>query len=1210
MIKRLSFWLLLAALLVPGLEPALGQGTTSRVMGVVQDPSMAPVPGATIVLTNEATGVSFVTHSTSAGTYVFDSVQVGTYTLTAEMPGFKKFVSKGNALTIGQPLTINVTLEVGEIAEVVEVVEAAELVQTSTSGNFGNLVEEKMITDLPIVGVRGRNPLNFVLFQPGVVSGANTGGGVHVHGARDRAWNFTLDGIDTNETSAGGSNFSPLRTNPDMLAEFRVLTSNFTAEFGRNSGGQVTMVTKSGSNELHGTAFWYYQTPRLHANEYQNNINNLPKRQFVQHIPGFSLGGPVVKNKTFFFTNLQLLRTRETRSVTSLVYTEQARRGIFRYVRGGRNLPAGVTGASVDSSGNVIPGLNIGTYDIAANDPRGLGLEPEVLKVLGLTPLPNNFTVGDGLNLAGFTWTPIQREAQEDWVIKVDHIFNPRNTLYARWAHGRQDTLGDFVNGGWSRFPGTPRVVDTERRPRNLAINWRWSPTGHVTNEFVVGMNRFTFDFANPDPNFRGNPPFELNDIEMPIFNFLGNLRALTTYQLVDNFTYLRGAHTIKLGVNFRYARHIDLRGSVAGLNIQPAVDFSTGVNTVDPVAFNLPRDINITFDRARLQRTINNLLGRVGNISQAFVAIGDQFGPPGTAFSFDARYGEYDFYVQDSWKIRPNLTFDFGLRWEVKLAPRDPRDRILRPDQPFVVGARPSNTLKWVPGKLYDDDWNNFGPSIGFAWDPFGTGKTSIRVNYRLAYDRINTFVLSSTIFQSMPGLTLPVINREFGQNGGRIRDGIPTLSPPAGLTPTQLRQPEAFSTASIHVIDPDWRAPKTNMWGLSIQRELGKRFLFEANYIGRRGVGLFGGYDVNQVDIFGNGFLEAFNIVRAGGESALINTLLQSDSRRRSGESGSQMVRRLFASTLNLGSVAALAAAINNRTERGKTLLELAGLSPFFFIAFPQFAGGLNVLDSNDISTYHALELQLQRRFAEGLSLQASYTLAKSLDTRSFDPTFSRVSRGALQSASSTPFDIHNRRLNKARSDFDRRHAFQAVWVYELPFGRGRYWGGAWHPVLDKIAGGWEVAGILIWTSGRPFTVYSGSNTFSNVVQSPASCNGCTRSTGELHFDPSAGTLFYFNENERQSFFSPEPGRLGNTGRNFFTQPQFFSLDLTLLKRVRISESHNVEFRLEMQNATNTPSFGLPNSSIITSTVFGRMRGAVVSGSRKMQLSLKYNF
>ena len=234
---RITFVLsLLMACLLTGVAPAAAQGTTSRVVGTVADSGGGKVPGATITLTNEATGVSFNTVSNETGSYSFEAVQVGQYTLTVELQGFKKFVSTNNTVNIGDPATINAVLAPGGLAESVEVRASSQVVQTSTSGNLGTTFDQRTIESLPILGGRGRNPLDLVLTQPGVVSGANTGGGVHVNGARDRSWNFTLDGIDTNESSAGGSNFSPLRTNPDALAEFKVLTGNTTAEYGRNSG--------------------------------------------------------------------------------------------------------------------------------------------------------------------------------------------------------------------------------------------------------------------------------------------------------------------------------------------------------------------------------------------------------------------------------------------------------------------------------------------------------------------------------------------------------------------------------------------------------------------------------------------------------------------------------------------------------------------------------------------------------------------------------------------------------------------------------------------------------------------------------------------------------------------------------------------------------------------------------------------------------------
>ncbi len=1224
-----GIFIVLASVVLAAGTASWAQTGTSRATGQVLDPTGAAVAGASVTLTNEATGVSFATVTTTAGTYVFEGVQPGRYKITVQMKGFKTFVSTGNAVTIGQPAVINVTLEVGTVSEVVEVREGTELVQTSSSGNFGNLVDQISVTSLPIVGLRGRNPLGFVELQPGVVNGGPNiaGGGVSVHGSRDRAWNFTLDGIDINETSAGGSNFSPLRTNPDSIAQFRVLTSNFSAEYGRNSGGQVVMVTRSGTNEFHGAGFFFYQTPGLLANDPGNKAapTPLPRPQFVQKIPGFNLSGPIVKNKTFFFTNLQLLHTLQTVLTTSTVYTTPARMGTFRYVTGGncgtpcRNRPAGTPGASVDANGNVVPGVSVATYNIVANDPQGFGLETAIQNILKLTPPPNNFGVGDGLNTAGFNFLASQIERQADWVIKIDHVFNDHNMVFVRWAHGHQNTDGDTVNAGSAPFPGAPDIVATHRSPRNLAINWRWNPTTRVTNELVLGMNRFIFDFLNPDPNFAKNPPYALNNgITLPLQNYVGNLRALTTYQLADNMSYVRGAHAFKWGINLRYQRHIDNRGSIGTLNAAPSVNFDPSINDVG-AAFRLPSNINATFDLPSLKGAINDLLGRVGEIDQGLVALSDtQFAPAGAHLSFDFRMPEYDFYLQDSWRLRPNLVMDIGLRWEIRLSPRDPHNRILRPDQLFGFGRPPSDTVKWVPGQLYKDSWGLLGPSIGFAWDPFRTGRTSIRANYRLAHDRMNTFSLSSGVFQSLPGLTLQVRNLAFGQAGGRIRDGVPVVSAPPGATPAQLRQPAAFSTSSITAVDPNWTPAQIHQWGLSIQRQLGLHIVGEINYVGRKGVHLYGGYDANQVDIFNNGFLSAFQIVQAGGNSPLINQLLFNDSRRLSTETGSQMLRRStspYNAAFSRGSVAEVAFAIAQRSQGGVPLVVRDGLSPFFFLPFPQFTGAFNVLDSNDFSTYHAFEAQIRRGFSGGLTFQVSYTFARSLDTRSFDPTFSRVSRGLAQSASSTPFDLRNRRLNYAPSDFNRAHVFQAHWVWELPFGRGHRLGRDWGGVLQRLLSGWELAGIGTIESGRPFTVYSPANTISQVVRTPANCLGCTPHMGQIHLDTLGGvtTNFYFTPAQIAAFSTPAPGQSSNVGRNALRLGAFKDLDISFGKVTKITERQKFELRLEVQNLTNSVMYDLAESSTFNSPVFGRLNPtniATTSNPRRMQIAAKYSF
>src|SRR5262245_26715852 len=316
---------------------------TSRVTGVVQDQTGAIVPGAKVTLTNEGTNISFTVTTTSAGVYVFDGIQLGVYTVTVEKEGFKKFVSKGNVLTVGQPLTINATLAVGQAEEVLEVTASYERVQTSTSGNLGATVDNKTLVELPLgldASSGGRNPLTFVRLQPGVSVGGNTGGLTHINGARDRAVNYTLDGIDINESSAGGSEFSPLRTNPDGLQEFRVITSNATAEYGRSSGAQVALVTKSGTNQIHGNLFYFHRNAALAANEWQNPILGLTKPSLRQHQYGGDVGGPVKipgvysgKDRTFFFFNFQGQRQITPVTQNRTVYTPTLNQGVFRYVQ-------------------------------------------------------------------------------------------------------------------------------------------------------------------------------------------------------------------------------------------------------------------------------------------------------------------------------------------------------------------------------------------------------------------------------------------------------------------------------------------------------------------------------------------------------------------------------------------------------------------------------------------------------------------------------------------------------------------------------------------------------------------------------------------------------------------------------------------------------------------------------------------------------------
>ena len=1265
--KRLVLCRLLACFALLFSSEARPQAT-SRVTGTVSDKTGAVIAGASVMLTNEATDVSLVTVTTSTGLYVFDGVNPGTYSLTISTPGFATFSASHNVLTIAAPMVLNVTLQVGSASEKVNVVAGAELVQTENAGDLGGLVDQRALETLPVVGARGRSPLDLLELLPGVVdggplnsTGANIeGGGVTVNGSRDRAWNYTLDGIDINETSAPGSNFSPLRTNPDSIEGFRVITGSANAEYGVTSGAQVILETRSGTNEFHGKLFWFYQTPGLNANDPANKENHIGRPQFVQHIPGFSIGGPIFKNKTFFFVNMQFLHASQDFTVNNVVYTQQARNGVIRYLRQqgacvGSNDPtcphndnASASDAVVDSSGSPLPGLPIGSYDIAANDPAHLGLDPSIQKFVSLTPLPNNFNVGDGLNTAGYRFQAPEQERQVDFTVRIDHTFDSKNSIFGRWAHGHQNTVGDVVNAGLQPFPGAPNVVNTYRQPRNLAIAWRYTPSSIITNELIAGMNRFIFNFANPDSHYLTNPPFVfpadgLNNIPtIPLQNYVGNKRVLTTLQLVDNLTYLHGKHAFKFGTNLRYQRHIDDRGSIGPYDAQPLLFFNPLFAPVDSKQFAIPADVNIATDLATVTGAVNAMLGRIGNIQQGFVAQNaNQWAAPGTHLRDDFRMPEYDFYAEDTWKLRPNLTLNLGLRWDIKLSPRVSSNFLLHPNQPFSVGAPASDTLTWVPGALYQDALRDFAPTIGIAWDPFKNGKQSIRADYRLAYDRMNTFVLSSSIFQGLPGETSPVNNTSFA--GQRVSAGIPTLSPPAA-TPLSLRQPAPFSTTSVTAIDPNWKPAQVHEWSLSLQRQVASEMVAEVAYVGKHAVHLFGGYDANQPIYQSNGFLTAFKTVSAGGDSSLIDQIVANDPGFQqvlaggAKATGSQYLSGVctqpdasnpcagspYASDFSFGSVAAVAADLGSvSSSTGVSLPVAAGLSPSFFFRYPQFSGapaspGFIVLDSGDWSWYNALQATLHGRF-HGLQFQTNYTWSKSMDTRSFDPTFGTVIGGSSTfGSSSTPFDIYQRARNYAPSDADRTHVFQALWTYQVPFGRDRKWGANWGPVIDRLVGGWEIAGSAVAESGRPTTIYSPAYTTSSIVRTPASCNGCTHDMGHVHFNPDTGGLNYFTTAQMKLFSTPGPGEFSNVGRNFFRLGGYSVVNLSLGKVTHLAWNHALEFRVEMQNAFNLKHYDEPASIRTNSGFFGAVDAGTVfnvccspgSNPRTIQLSAKYLF
>src|SRR5438876_11608875 len=512
---------------------ALAQTATSRITGTVGDASGALVPGAMVTAKNEDTGVTYTQMTTEAGLCGFASLPVGTYAITVALAGFKTTNKTGNILEINTPLVINLSLEVGGVTETVEVAAVTEVLQT-TNAAIGNVVERKAIVDLPL---NGRNPLALIALEPGVVqrSAGAAGSGIHVNGARDRSVNVTVDGIEANESSVPNPLSNLYRLNPDNLQEYKVTTNNATPEEGRNSGASVSVATRSGTNQFHGTLFEFVRNTALNANEFFASAQGTPKPEIKMHQFGFEVGGPIQKNKTFFFGSWQGQNTKFAQPIDQTfgiprMYTPDALSGIFRYFVADPVNPLVLNGQTITrntpllvdpATGAYRPGVRdcasaselncVRSFHMFANDPLRIGADPKMAALFKTYPQPNSYSVGDGLNTAAYVWNPPTRNEGPNYMGRIDHNFNDRNTLFVRWLQADQNTLeGDPLNARPQVFPGFPPLGEVFRSTKNLAISYRHTFSPSVVNEMTTGFSRFIFLFTQGEtnPSFPNAPPY------------------------------------------------------------------------------------------------------------------------------------------------------------------------------------------------------------------------------------------------------------------------------------------------------------------------------------------------------------------------------------------------------------------------------------------------------------------------------------------------------------------------------------------------------------------------------------------------------------------------------------------------------------------------------------------------------------------------------
>lgn len=1255
---------------------------SSSITGLVQDTSGAVIPNAKVVAQNQATGATYETATSSSGTYTFASVPPGAYTITITQQGFRTFVSRGNVLTVGAPLVLDARLEVGAVAETVQVESSYERLET-THAMVSDVVTHKGVVELPL---NGRNPLALIVLQPGLVQRTTngTGSGTHVFGSRDRAHNVTVDGIEANESSVPNPQSNLHRLNPDNVQEYRVVTHNATPEFGRNSGANVAIATRSGTNEVHGDLFWFHRNTVLNANEWFNNVQGIERPTLLMNQFGFDVGGPIVKNRTFFFGSYQGNRIKMTQpisqafSATPSVYSPSLKQGIFRYFVADPNNPLVLDGVTIARNsprlvdprtgalrpevplcGGGVSTRCVATYNIVGQDPLRLGGDPLITQMINTFPLPNTYNVGDGLNFAGFAWNPPSRFSGPHQMVRIDHRFSDNDNVFARalWSEWNT-TEGDFLNSRPALFPGFAPLGEVNRTAYNIAASYRRVLTPRAVNELTAGFSRFHFFFGLLEANTKTGqtpPPYgqecfgtdSFRNIDTPFCNTPHTARAVNSYQLIDNFAYTRGAHTLRTGFNIRYYQHNDERGVPGGFNMPATIIFDRTFRTGGlPAA----TGINAT-DNNNLQNAIVELLGIPGRVQQLFVADPKQDSYISDLWVYGTRAKQYNFYVQDEWRARPSLTLTYGLRWELNTPPSDSHGRVRVPDK-SVDGSQ--GPVTYVKADRWFDRLNAtaIAPRLGVAWSP-GAGRTVVRAGWGLAFDPISTFQVTS-IAGKVPGSVLQCqVNVQDPASASPCTDvpndirlselmrrfqpftlGTPSVRPSVELNPPARPLDLA---PNVGAFDPNLKTPTVHEWSLTIQRELPGNFVGQVGYIGKRGLRLLHAYDLNQIRTDQPGFRESFLIAR--------------DNMRRGcnpdgtggcagGRTPDLLLQMVPAATLN-------STNFRNDIQRNglgdiarridQTNIAARGLPANYFRRNPQFSE-LFYIDSGGTSIYHGLISQVRRRFSGGLEFGFSYTLSKSIDDMSVDPV-GATSGGALSSTNSrTPTDVRNFRLDRAVSDFDNRHVVVGNAVWEVPLGRGRALATGMPGWADHIVGGWTLTGIYTMQSGEPFTVQSGMRTANGYKVSGVELVGPKPDT-KLKFVSGIDGPVVFNVSDLDTttncrqvvgtesrFCIPEPGAYG-IGRNSFRGPGFWNFDFGVLKNFGITERVRLQFRTEFFNVFNHRNFENPRnategSPTLTSALFGQtccVSSALPSSStiiatgepnRVIQVALKLSF
>ena len=1141
----------------------------ATVSGTVNDSTGALLPSVEVTARNVAIGITNTTLTNETGTYNFPSLQTGTYEISAQLLGFQTSRYTDVVLGGGQQVRLNFTLPVADVATAVEVTAQVDTALVTTSASIQTVLPEAQVRELPL-GDRNVMELLTGMAGTGPTEGTNDG---NFAGGRLNAVNVTLDGVTVSGGRYDQGVLGVAYMSPDLVEEVRVTTGTVDAEARRGSG-QIQMVTRSGTNEFRGSAFWYNRNSALQAANWFNNFNNRQGDYENRNQYGFRLSGPIIRDKTFFFFLIDNQRTAVREDFVGTVLTNEARQGIFRFFPGADNRNALDNRPTVDLNGNPIRPAgasgDLQSINLFTLDPyrRGYDTSGWVQNTfLGRMPQPNDWTVGDGLNTAGFrfvrrvygidthTEEVVDRNNRDQFNARLDHYFSPTNKF--SFIYTFENSRNQTPQSGLGAWGQTHLQGENSKFPRFYNASLVSTLSANVVNEFRVGFRGH--DVGSWEPWYvgrdrgddstiseRGLEAHALlprsNDIPfnaVPTTITEGFMKFTASYgstrgswspmlSFSDTFSWIQGTHAFKAGVEHRRDRTEGWNNN----NFTPFAQFGAGYHVAPISSLTVP---SLTSNNSTLARNIlYDLAGSIDHVRQGFDL---RDSTPPLAFegyqdgvkmkNRDVRANEWSLFVKDDWKVTPNLTLNLGVSWAWFGVPYEELGRSGRATGGFerVCGYSECGlvTIEFAgknspqPDKMiFNDDWNDFAPAVGVSWALPGFRRSTIlRGGYGIAYTGRRIIQVMASSGPETSSFLLPGMAGVTGGDGLTYRKdeywSLANLQLPfepqfGPLEPVPLTDPRALQWTFYA---PDRRTPYIQNFTLSIQREVADNLIADVSYVGSKGSKLIGVLPLHAAQIHENSFLEAFNVTRAGGNHPLFDRMLMGLNIPGAGSvngttlRGSAALRQYAATRSHLAN-----GNVGELADFLNRSTNVTGKGGGFVRN-----GGLPEDFFVPYPQFDTVSLNGNASSSTYHSLQMQLTkrLSHGFTTQT-SYTWSKALGLADSDNDLFTRDPNNRNLDKARLGYDRSHVITSNGTWALPFGANQALLSGATGWLNHLVGQWQLGGLFRWSSGAPLTITAGglSNIWREANNTPHVLGALPEGAVTKHTDGSLPSYF----------------------------------------------------------------------------------------------------